>query len=97
MSDNVQDPVDVRTINWKEDEASREGTQALRYLVQLLHDAQSNPSLQPMLHALMRSNNLIPSTSHVDAPSHMMVEPSHKGAQSPKDSEKEEHLSEVAP
>ena len=97
MFDNVQDPVDVRTINQKEDEASREGTQALRYLVQSLHDAQANPSLQPMVHALMRSNNLIPSTSHVDAPSHMMVEPSHKGGQSPKDSKKEEHSSEVAP
>ena len=31
MSNHVQDPVDVRTINWKEDEASKEGTQALRY------------------------------------------------------------------
>ena len=45
----------------------------------------------------MRSNNLLPSTSHVDAPSHMMVEPSHKGGRSPKDSKKEEHLSTVAP
>ena len=45
----------------------------------------------------MRSNNLLPSTSHVDAPSHMMVEPSHIGGRSPKDSEKEEHSSEVAP
>ena len=97
MSDNVQDLVDIRTINWKEDEASREGTQALRYLVQLLHDAQDNPSLQPMVHALMRSNNLLPSTSHVDAPSHMMVEPSHKGGRSPKDLEKDEQSSEVSP
>ena len=97
MSDNVHDPVDVSTINWKEDEASREGTEVLRYLMQSLHDAQANPSLQPMVHALMRSNNLLPSTSHVDAPSHLMVEPSHKGGRSPKDSEKEEHSSEVAP
>ena len=95
MSDHVQESIDVCTINWKEDEASREGTQALRE-VQSLHDAQANPSLQPMVQALMRSNNLLPSTSHVDAPSHM-VEPSHKGGQSPKDSEKEEHSSEVAP
>ena len=78
MSDHVQESVDIRTINWKEDEASREGTQALRYLVQPLHDAQANPSFQPMVHVLKRSNNLLPSTSHVDAPSHM-VEPSHKG------------------
>ena len=50
-----------------------------------------------MVHALMRSNNLLPPNSQVDAPSHMMVERSHKGGRSPKDSEKEEHLSEVAP
>ena len=45
----------------------------------------------------MRFNNLLPPNSKVDAPSHMMVEPSHKGGQSPIDSKKEEHLSEVAP
>ena len=96
MSDHVQESIDIRTINRKEDEASREGTQALRYLVQSLHDAQANPSLQSMVQALMRSNNLLPSTSHVDAPSHM-VESSHKGGQSLKDSEKKEHSFEVAP
>ena len=96
MFDHVQKSIDICTISWKEDETSREGTQALRYLVQSLHDAQTNPSLQPMVHALMRSNNLLPSTSHVDAPNHM-VEPSHKGERSPKDSEKDKHLYEVAP
>ena len=60
MPDNMQEPTDVCTINWREDEASREGTQALRYLVQSLHDAQANPSLQPMVQVLMRSNNLLP-------------------------------------
>ena len=60
MSNNLQEPINVRTINWREDEASREGTQDLRYLVQLLHDAQTNPSLQPMVQALMCSNNIIP-------------------------------------
>ena len=60
MSDHVQESVDVCTINWKDDEASREGTQALRYLVQSLHDAQANPSLQPMVQALKRSNNILP-------------------------------------
>ena len=45
MLDHVQEFINVCTINWKEDEASREGTQALRYLVQSLHDAQANPSL----------------------------------------------------
>ena len=83
MFDHMQESIDIRTINWKEDEASREGTQALRYLVQSLHDAQANPSLQPMVQALMISNNLLPSTSHVDATNHL-VEPSHKGGKIPK-------------
>ena len=73
-----------------------EGTQALRYLVQSLHDAQTNPSLQPMVQALMRSNNLIPPNNQVDAPN-QVVESSSKGGRSPKDSDKEEHLSKVAP
>ena len=60
MFDNMQEPINVRTINWRKDEASVEGTQALRYLVQSLHDAQTNPSLQPMVQVLMCSNNLIP-------------------------------------
>ena len=63
MSENMQEPIDVRTINWREDEASMEGTQALMYLVQSLHDAQTNPSLQPMVQAVMRSNNLLPPNS----------------------------------
>ena len=63
MSKNVQDSIDVRTINWREDKASREGTQALRYLVQLLHDAQTNPSLQPMVQVLMQSKKLLPPNS----------------------------------
>ena len=33
MFDNMQEPIDVRAINWRENEASMEGTQALRYLV----------------------------------------------------------------
>ena len=78
MFDHMQEFVDICTINWKEDKASREGTQALRYLVQSLHDAQTNPSLQTMVHVLMRSNNLLPPNSQVDAPSHM-AKPSHKG------------------
>ena len=96
MYDHVHKSIDVCTINWKEDEVSREGTQALMYLVQSLHDAQANPSLQPMVQALMRSNNLLPTTSHVDAPSHT-ANPTLKGGRSPKDFEKEEHSSEVAP
>ena len=96
MFDNMQEPIDVCTINWREDEASMEGTQALRYLVQSLHDAQTNPSLKPMVQALMHSNNILPLKSQVDAPD-KVDEPSCKGGRSPRDSEKEEHLYEVAP
>ena len=88
MSNNIYEPINVHTINWREYEASREGTQALRYLMQSLHDAQTNPSLQPMVQALMRSNNLVPPNSHVDAPN-QVVEPSRKGERSPRDSKKE--------
>ena len=84
----MQEPIDVRTINWRKDEASMEGTQALRYLVQSLHDVQTNPSLQPMVQALMGSNNLIPPKNQVDAPN-QVVESSCKGGRSPKDSERE--------
>ena len=45
MFDHVQESINVHIINWREDKASREGTQALRYLVQSLHDTQANPSL----------------------------------------------------
>ena len=83
MSDNMQEPIDLCTINQRKDEASMDGTQALKYLVQSLHDAQTNPSLQPMMQALMHSNNLIPPNNQVDAPN-QVVEPSHKGGRSPK-------------
>ena len=59
--------INVCTIKWQEDEAFAKGTQELRYLVQILHEAQANPSLQPMVHMLMRSNNLF-SPSNREAP-----------------------------
>ena len=90
MPKNMQEPFYVHTINWREDEASMEGTQALRYLVQSLHDAQIDTSLQHMVQVLMRSKNLIP-PNQVDAPN-QVVESSRKGRRSPKDSDKEEHL-----
>ena len=65
-------------INWREDGVSMEGTQALRYLVQSLHDAQTNPSLQPMVQVLMHSNNLIPPNNPIEAPN-QVVESSRKG------------------
>ena len=95
MSDNMQEPIDLCTINWRKDEASREGTQTLRYLVQSLQNAQMNPLLQSMVQTLMWSNNLIP-TKQVDAPN-QVVECSCKGGRVLKDIDKEEHFFEVAP
>ena len=45
IATDTQEPIDVRTKNWQEDEASTEGTQALQYLVHTLHEAQMIPSL----------------------------------------------------
>ena len=45
MAHDMQELIDVRTINWWEDVASTEGTQTLWYLVHKLHEAQVNPSL----------------------------------------------------
>ena len=73
MSDNIQDHVDVRTINWKEDEASREGTQALRHLAQSLHDAQANPSLQPMVHALSGCEGSVSLSGRRGVPSYLEI------------------------
>ena len=68
---HMEEPIDIRTINWQEDVASIEGTQALRYLVHTLHEAQMNPSLQPMVRALMHSNNLlVPFNKEVTNPTH---------------------------
>ena len=53
------DLINVWTINWREDEALIEGTQALWYLVHTLQESQVNPSLQLMVQALMPSNNLL--------------------------------------
>ena len=49
-----------------------------------------------MVQALMHSNNLIPPNNKVGAPN-QVVEPSHKGGGSPRDIDKEEQLSKVAP
>ena len=57
IAKNLQDEIDVRMVDLKDDEASVEGTQAVRLLVQKLHEAQGNSSLQPVVQALMQANN----------------------------------------
>ena len=49
-----EEEVDLRALNLKDDEASTQGTLAVRYLVRKLQEAKSNPMLAPMVQALMK-------------------------------------------
>ena len=91
-----EEEVDLRALNLKDDEASTQGTLVVRYLVWKLQEAKSNPTLAPMVQALMHSTNLLPRRNQIDAPN-QVVESSRKGGRSPKDFDKEEHSSKVAP
>ena len=88
-----QDKIDVRMVDLKGDEASVEGTQAVRFLVQKLHEAQGNSSLQPVVQALMRASNL--ATSHnkkkVLSPYRVSLQ------RNPRVSDRKENSSEGAP
>lgn len=53
-----EDVIDLQALNLKDDEATAEGTRAVRYLVRRLQEAQANPVLGPTVQALMRSNNM---------------------------------------
>ena len=85
----------MRTINWREHEASTEGTQALWYLVHTLQEAQMNLSLQLTVQALMQSNNLLP-PSNEEAPNQVCTS-SPKSACVLRESEQDESSLEVAP
>lgn len=58
------DVIDLQALNLREDEASAQGTQAVRYLVRRLQEAQSNPALDPTVQALMHSHIAEPSHRH---------------------------------
>ena len=49
-----QEEVDLRALNLKDDEASTQGTLAVRYLVRKLQEAKTNPVLSPMVQDLMK-------------------------------------------
>ena len=51
-----QEEVDLRALNLKDDEASTQGTLAVRYLVRKLQEAKTNPALAPMVQALMKEH-----------------------------------------
>ena len=55
---------DDNSINWQEinlvdDEASAQGTRALRFMIERIHQAQHNPSLRPTLQSLFRAHDLV--------------------------------------
>ena len=58
--------MNLQALNLKEDEAIAVGTQAVRYLVQWLQEAQGNPTLEPTVYALLQSQ--IAGTSHQSDP-----------------------------
>ena len=93
IAKNLQDEIDVRMVNLKDDDASAEGTQAIRLLVQKLHEAQGNSSLQLVVQALLRANNL--ATSHNKE---RTLSPDHVSLQcNPRASDRKENSSEGAP
>ena len=52
-------PIHWQDLNLEEDEASAEGTKALRFMVEKIHQAQYNPNLRPMVQSLFRSHELV--------------------------------------
>ena len=81
---NEANVIDLQALNLREDEATTQGTLAVRYLVQKLQEANSNPSLGPTVQALLHS--------HMGEPSHRPVkEPMVEGS---KEEEREKSLSQ---
>ena len=75
-------------INWREYEATIEGPQGLRSMVQILQEVLANPSIQPMVQALIHENNLIPSRND---------ESPKRATRNPRVSNKEEHSCKITP
>ena len=53
---NQDELLSLHYLNLREDEASTEGTKAVRYLVQKLQEAQGNPALNTTVQALLMSH-----------------------------------------
>ena len=51
---NQDELLSLQSLNLREDEATAEGTGAIRYLVQRLQEANSNPALGPTVQALLQ-------------------------------------------
>ena len=62
MADEL--PINWQQMNLAEDDASTQGTRALRFMVQRIHEAQGNPSLRPTLQSLFMAHDM--SLTHND-------------------------------
>ena len=58
-------PINWQDLNLVDDEASTEGTQALRFLIQRVQEAQQNPLLRPTLQSLFRAHDLVLHDSNI--------------------------------
>ena len=52
-------PINWQDLNLVDDEASAEGTRALRFLIQHVQEAQQNLLLRPTLQSLFRAHDLV--------------------------------------
>ena len=57
MADDI--PINWQALNLVEDEASSQGTRALRFMIKRIQEAQQNPNLRPTLQSLFRAHELI--------------------------------------
>ena len=67
MSSQVEEMLDLQALNLRDDDASAQGTRAVRFLVQKLQEAQANPALRPTVQALMRGED-VPSPMRLETP-----------------------------
>ena len=51
-------PINWQQMNLAEDDTSAQGTRALRFMVQKIHEAQGNPSLRPTLQSLFMAHDM---------------------------------------
>ena len=57
MADDI--PINWQELNLGEDEASAQGTRALRFMIERIHQVQYNPNLRPIVQSLFRAHELI--------------------------------------
>ena len=62
MSSNSPKDINWQELNFKEGEASTQSTQAIRYMVQRMQEAQHNPFLRPTLQGLMFAHEMVLTT-----------------------------------